>query len=91
MPRRNAALFPNPMLDLSTEPDSLLNALAEAVLVIDLNANQIIAANPRARTFLDLTDAPGTPFSPLVGASLPGFIVLVDEIAHRHEAWSRDI
>ena len=88
---RAAAVFVNAMREISTTPDSLLDALAEAALVIDLVADRIVAANPRARKLLDLDPAPSTTFSPLVGASLPGFIVLVDEIAHRGEAWSRDI
>lgn len=79
------------MLDLPTRSDSLLNALAEAALLIDLVEDRIRAANSRARRLLDLPDADGTAFSPLVGATLPQFIVLVDEIAHRSEAWSRDI
>ena len=79
------------MLDLPTRSDSLLNALAEAALLIDLVEDRIRAANSRARRLLDLPDADGTAFSPLVGATLPQFIVFVDEIAHRSEAWSRDI
>jgi len=45
----------------------------------------------RARRLLDLPAQDGLAFSPLVGTTLPQFIVLVDEIAHRGEAWSRDI
>jgi PAS domain S-box-containing protein len=83
--------FHDPMLDLLTRPDSLLNALAEAALLIDLAEDTITAANGRACRLLDLPKAEGTPFSPRVGASLPQFIVFVDEIAHRGEAWTRDI
>ena len=79
------------MLDLRTPPDSLLNALSEAALLIDLAGDSTVAANSRARTLLDLPQDLGTSFSPLVGATLPQFIVFVDEIAHRGEAWSRDI
>lgn len=79
------------MLDLPAPSDSLLNALAEAALLIDLAQDRIAAANSRARRLLDLPPQDGLAFSPLVGATLPQFIVLVDEIAHRGEAWSRDI
>ncbi|MDX5403045.1 MAG: PAS domain-containing protein, partial [Rhodobacterales bacterium] len=79
------------MLDLPTHPDSLLNALAEAAVLIDLAGDRIAAANTRARQLLDLPEADSVAFSPLVGATLPQFIVFVDEIAHRGEAWSRDI
>jgi PAS domain S-box-containing protein len=89
MPRRGG--FAGPMLDLPTRSDSLLNALAEAAVLIDLAADRIAAANDRARRLLDLPAEGDIAFSPLVGASLPRFIVFVDEIAHRAEAWSRDI
>ncbi|MDP5335988.1 MAG: sigma 54-interacting transcriptional regulator, partial [Paracoccaceae bacterium] len=79
------------MPDLHTPPDSLLNALSEAALLIDLAGDRTVAANSRARHLLDLPQDLSTNFSPLVGATLPQFIVLVDEIAHRGEAWSRDI
>lgn len=79
------------MPDLPAPSDSLLNALAEAALLIDLAQDRIAAANSRARRLLDLPPQDGLAFSPLVGATLPQFIVLVDEIAHRGEAWSRDI
>jgi PAS domain S-box-containing protein len=79
------------MLDLPAPSDSLLNALAEAALLIDLAQDRIAAANSRARRLLDLPPQDGLAFSPLVGTTLPQFIVLVDEIAHRGEAWSRDI
>ena len=79
------------MPDLPAPSDSLLNALAEAALLIDLAQDRIAAANSRARQLLDLQPHSDLAFSPLVGATLPQFIVLVDEIAHRGEAWSRDI
>ncbi|MDX1821849.1 MAG: sigma 54-interacting transcriptional regulator [Paracoccaceae bacterium] len=79
------------MPDLPAPSDSLLNALAEAALLIDLAQDRIAAANSRARRLLDLPPQDSLAFSPLVGATLPQFIVLVDEIAHRGEAWSRDI
>jgi PAS domain S-box-containing protein len=79
------------MMDLLTRPDSLLNALAEAALLIDLAEDTITAANGRACRLLDLPKPKDAPFSPLVGASLPQFIVFVDEIAHRGEAWTREI
>ena len=79
------------MLDLHTRPDSLLNALAEAALLIDLSKDTIAAANGRACRLLDLPKSAGGRFSPLVGVSLPQFIVFVDEIAHRGEAWTRNI
>ena len=63
---RAAAVFVNAMREISTTPDSLLDALAEAALVIDLVADRIVAANPRARKLLDLDPAPSTTFSPLV-------------------------
>lgn len=73
--------------------ESLLDALGEAALLVDLSTDQIAAANARARGLLGLPDhvADAGGFSPLLGATLSQFIVFVDEVAHRGEAWTREI
>ncbi|SLN60094.1 Formate hydrogenlyase transcriptional activator [Roseovarius gaetbuli] len=79
------------MHDLSLSPDSLLAALPEATVIIDLARDRILAANPRAARLLEIAPDHEAAFSPLLGKSLPQFIVFVDEIAHRSEAWSREL
>ncbi|MEI4234109.1 sigma 54-interacting transcriptional regulator [Roseovarius sp. D22-M7] len=79
------------MFDIEIATDSLLDALPEATLVIDLAQDRIVQANHRAETLLGVPRGGGIALSSLLRVSLAQFIVFVDEIAHRGEAWSRDI
>ncbi|MBC7164961.1 MAG: sigma 54-interacting transcriptional regulator [Roseovarius sp.] len=79
------------MLDTDMTPDSLLDALAEAALIIDLGRDLILRTNARGLDLFGVPRAGGVALSPLLRDSLPQFIVFVDEIAHRGEAWSRDL
>lgn len=79
------------MLDVDTSPDSLLDALPEAALIVDLAQDSVLRANPRAGALLGVPRDGGIALSSLLRGSLAKFIVFVDEIAHRDEAWSRDL
>ncbi len=79
------------MLDTDMAPDSLLDALPEAAIVVDLAQDRLLRANPRAEHLLGVSRTGGVHMSALLKAALPQFIVFVDEIAHRGEAWSRDL
>ena len=79
------------MFDIDTAPDSLLDALPEAALIIDLAQDAVLRANPRAEALLGVPRGGGVALSSLLKASLAQFIVFVDEIAHRGEAWRRDL
>ena len=79
------------MFDTDTAPDSLLDALPEAALIVDLAQDGIMRANPRAEALLGVPRGGGVALSSLLQVSLAQFIVFVDEIAHRGEAWRRDL
>lgn len=79
------------MFDTEIVTDSLLDAMPEAALVIDLARDSVVQANHRADTLLGVPRSGGIALSSLLRVSLAQFIVFVDEIAHRGEAWSRDI
>ena len=79
------------MLDALTNPDSVLQALPEAAVLLDPDKDRIAASNKRAIALLEISDTSDRSFSSLVGGDLPNFLVFVDEIAHRKEAWTRSV
>ena len=79
------------MFDADTAPDSLLDAMPAAALIVDLAQDGVLRANPRAETLLGVPRGGGIALSSLLKVSLAQFIVFVDEIAHRGEAWRRDL
>lgn len=79
------------MLDALTNPDSVLQALPEAAVLLDPHQDRIVAANKRAIALLEISDSTSLSFSSLIGGELPNFLVFVDEIAHRKEAWTRNV
>jgi hydrogenase-4 transcriptional activator len=75
-------------------PDSLLDAFPHSTLVLDTAKDRIVAANARARQFLALsgTDGPAeNRFRPHIAGNFGGFLVFLDELAHRGQAWRRNI
>ncbi len=75
-------------------PDSLLDAFPHSTLVLDTAKDRILAANARAHRFLALsgTDSPAEHrFRPHIAGNFGGFLVFLDELAHRGQAWRRNI
>ncbi|ETX30418.1 sigma 54-interacting transcriptional regulator [Roseivivax isoporae] len=71
------------------DADSLLCALPDAALVLDTVGDRVAAWNARADTLLGLSG--GGRFSARLGAALPRFVVFLEEIDHRGQAWTRDV
>ncbi|QBX35081.1 PAS domain S-box protein [Paracoccus liaowanqingii] len=71
--------------------DSLLGHLPLAALILDTQQDRIAWANRAAAQLLTLSRPSGARFSTLLGRALPKFIVFADEVAHRGQAWARDI
>ncbi|TVP73043.1 MAG: PAS domain S-box protein [Rhodobacteraceae bacterium] len=71
--------------------DSLLDAFPHPVLVLDTARDRVRAANERAMRLLGQAAPSGFAFAPHLAGSLPGFLVFLDELAHRGQAWRRDI
>ncbi|MEM8957848.1 MAG: sigma 54-interacting transcriptional regulator [Pseudomonadota bacterium] len=75
----------------SLSPDSLLAALPEAAVVLCTQTDRIVEANHRAcRLFEFEPDAP-PPFRLIVGTQVATFLVFLDEVDTRREAWTRQI
>lgn len=74
----------------SPDPDALVAAALLPALVADLSRDRIVAANPGALRLLG-PGPPGPRFSRHLGAGVARMIVFADEVAHRGEAWTRDI
>lgn len=73
-------------------PDSLLQAMPEAALVLDTSVDQVLAWNSLAADLLDQPfDATPARFSRFMRADLPRFVVFASEVDHRGEGWTRDI
>ncbi|WP_135502111.1 sigma 54-interacting transcriptional regulator [Roseovarius aestuariivivens] len=77
----------------SAKIDSFLTALPEPALALDTTTDTVLAANDAASRLL--LGAPhmnaGRRFSFFLGASLPRFIVFVEEVLYRGESWTRDV
>ncbi len=71
--------------------DSLLAALTEATLLVDTASDLIVAANGRAVTLLKLPMGQPARLSRLIHGSLADFIVFIEEVDHRGEAWTRRV
>lgn len=78
------------MLDHLSSLDSFLAALPEPALVLDTRSDRIIASNAAVETLLGLPkDAPG--FSSFLREGPGRFVVFLEEIDHRGQAWTRDV
>ncbi|MGD9863011.1 MAG: sigma 54-interacting transcriptional regulator [Pseudodonghicola sp.] len=71
--------------------DSLLHAMPEAALVLDLSNDRIASLNRRAADWLDIDPLAPPRLSQLLGAALAQFIVFVEEVDHRGEGWTRNV
>ena len=68
-----------------------LALLPEAAIVIDTGDDRIVHSNLRAQRLLAGEATDGGRFSEYVEADLADFIVFLDEVAHRGEAWTRKV
>ncbi len=71
--------------------DSLLEAVPHAALVLDTERDVVVAANQLAARLFAQTPHRGFSFAPHIAANFAGFVVFLDEVAHRGRAWRRDI
>lgn len=71
--------------------DSLLEAVPHAALVLDTEQDCVIAANQLAMRLLAQDHAQGFCFAPHIAGNFAGFLVFLDELAHRGRVWRRDI
>ncbi len=72
-------------------PDSLLEAVPHAALVLDTAQDLVLAANQLAGQLLAQDCAKGFCFAPHIADNFAGFLVFLDELAHRGRVWRRDI
>jgi PAS domain-containing protein len=71
--------------------DSLIAPVPEAALVIDTTSDRIVACNAAAVRMLGTRAQPGARFSDWLGPALADFIVFMEEVDHRGEAWTREV
>ena len=74
-----------------TRTDSLVAALPEAALVLCTRNDRIIDANERASRLFDFDPDNPPPFRLIVGTQVATFLVFVDEVDTKGEAWTRRI
>lgn len=80
------------MTEILEDPDSLLQALPVATLVLDTARDRIHQWNSHAAKLLaGREDAKARPFSSYLESALPQFIVFMDEVDHRGQGWTRDV
>ena len=72
-------------------PDSLLDAFPHPTLVLDTARDRVLAANSRARRFLGQGGKADFRFAPHIAGNFGQFLVFLDELGHRGQAWRRDI
>ena len=77
------------MPDIAPAFDSLLSVVPEAAVVLDTAGDRVAALNAPARRLLAAD--PGHRFSALLGPDLARFVVFLQELDHRGEAWTREI
>jgi hydrogenase-4 transcriptional activator len=80
-----------PMETLTLTLDSLLEAVPHPALALDPQKDQVVAANQLAAKLLAQPFGSSFAFAPHIAANFAGFVVFLDEVAHRGRAWRRDI
>jgi len=71
--------------------DSLLAGAFGPTLVLDLRTDRVLSANSSAQTLFKNPELVGSRMSDHVLGELSQFIVFVEEVLHRNEAWTRRI
>ena len=81
------------MLDDPSRFDSLISALPDAALILDMGNDRVTTWNRAAAKLLNgQEDAPPPqPFSAHVGPAFARFIVFLQEVEYRGEGWSREV
>ena len=72
-------------------PDSILRAMPEAALVLDLSDDKILALNDTAARLLQIDPSAPPRFSRLLGPAFPDFIVFLEEVDYRQQGWTRSV
>jgi hydrogenase-4 transcriptional activator len=73
------------------KPDSLIEAIPHAVLVLDTTTDHVVTANQLATRLLAQAQATGFRFAPHIASNFASFLVFLDELSHRGRVWRRDI
>ena len=76
---------------LSLMPDSLLDAVPHAALILDTTQDKIVASNRLCQKLLAQDKDAGFRFAPHIAGDFARFVVFLDELTHRGHAWRRDI
>ncbi len=78
-------------LDL-VQPDSLLHAIPQPVLILDTQQDRVVDWNAEAAQLLgDRPDARPKRFSSYLQSALSHFVVFLEEMEHRGTSWTRDV
>ena len=72
-----------------TEYDSCLLGAFGPTVLIDLASDRILAANSQAARLFEDQSLPGSRFARFVRSGLDYFVVFIDEVLHRGDAWTR--
>jgi PAS domain S-box-containing protein len=79
------------MLDRIDTPDTLLDSLPDAAMLIDLDTDRVLSANFAASQLLGFDRVAPPKFGAIIGNALAQFVVFVEEVDYRGEAWTRDV
>ena len=79
------------MSQISNPYDSLLTGAVGATIVVDLEADLVIAATDAAKGLMTDDNLVGRSLSASVAEEMPQMIVFVDEVFHRGAAWTRRV
>ncbi len=71
--------------------DPLLEAVPHATLILDTAEDSVVCANQLARRLLAEMPETEFRFAPHIAGNFEGFLVFLDEVDHRGQAWRRDI
>ncbi|MGY6548876.1 MAG: sigma-54 interaction domain-containing protein [Roseinatronobacter sp.] len=80
-----------PMDGSAIAADSLLEAFPHAALLLDTGHDLVRAANARACRLLGQPHGTVFRFAPHLAGEFGRFLVFLDELAHRGQAWARDV
>lgn len=79
------------MVELSLDTDSVVAAVPEAAMVLCTRNDEIITANDAACRMLGFRHNTAPHFSSLLTSQVQQFLVFLDELDTRGEAWTREV